>query len=331
MKREKIIYVLVITVLFFIIPGTKPANAETGKSNGNIYKQLTALQCDSLIHANKTNPYFVILDVRTLGEWESYHISGSINRSTSLSDFTAQLEVLPKHKTFLLHCQSGGRSAGAFAKMKELGFAEVYEMIGGISAWRNASLPVTTDVQPKLMLVKYTKSLPGSLADTLNITVTNRANGKLIFSAPAFTDVHHLENNFNPENILEGAEDYTFSIIHSPGYPENDSTKIKLESNGGELDFSVVFKNGEIQQITEQNLAELSVYPNPARERLFVKTGENQVEDISIINIAGQVLIHKTHFSIANGIDIAELKNGFFILRLKSSNRILTKKFVVKH
>lgn len=308
------------------------STAESVNLTDNIYKDLNVLQCDSLIKANETNPDFVILDVRTSGEWESYHIFGSINRSTGLSDFAAQLNILPKHKIFLLHCQSGSRSAGAFEKMKELGFSEVYEMMGGISAWKNASLPVTTTVQPKLMLVSYLKTLPGAFADTLKITVTNRANGELTFGAVSFTDVHHLENNFNPGNILKGAEDYTFSVIHSPAYSEIDSTKIQIESNGGTLELNIVFKNGEIQGIADQNLAELVIFPNPASEKLSLKTGSyTSVEEIYISNIAGQVLIHQTPFSDTNGINISGLKNGLYIVQIKSGNQVLTKKFVVKH
>jgi len=182
------------------------------------------------------------------------------------------------------------------------------------------------------MLVSYSKTLPGILADTLKITITNRANGELTFGTASFTDEHHLESNFNAENILEGAEDYTFSVIHSPGYLGNDSTNIHLESNGGNLELNIVFKNGEIQGIAEPNIAELAVYPNPASEKLFIKTGgKSWVEEVSVINIAGQVLIRNTQFLESDGINISALKNGFYILRIESDNQVLTKIFVVKH
>ena len=86
----------------------------------NIYKKLTVEKCDSLINANETNPNFVILDVRTYGKWVNDHLEGSINRSTRDADFQQQLDALPKHKIFLLHCQSGGRSTGAFIKMQSV-------------------------------------------------------------------------------------------------------------------------------------------------------------------------------------------------------------------
>lgn len=297
---------------------------------GNTYKQFTAQQCDSLIKVNETNPNFVILDVRTPGEWNNYHIEGSINRSTGLSDFTTQLDALPKHKIFLLHCQSGGRSAGAFAKMKDLEFAEVYEMIGGINSWRSAALPTTTITAPKLMLVSYDE-IQGSGSDTINITITNRANGTLTFNASSFTDVHNITNNFNEAYNLEGASDYTFSIIHPSGYLENDSTNIKIESNGGSLEFDIIVNKGVIQGISDKNQFDIAFYPNPASKRIFFKTNAFNIEKVAIFNITGQEVLTKNWFSPTEGINISELKNGIYILRIESGRQAISKKLMVKH
>ncbi len=319
--RKNILAILTgfILALLFI----SNANAE------NIYKRFTAVQCDSLIKANETNPNFVVLDVRTPNEWNGYHIPGAINRSTGLPDFTEELSTLPKHKIFVLHCQSGGRSAGAFQKMKDLQFAEVYEMIGGINAWRSAALPTTTGEQPKLMLVDY-NTVSGGSADTLNITVTNRANGVLTFTTAEFDDLHSVNDNFNPSSQIQGAFDYTFSVIHAPHYTGDDSTQILLESNGGVLDFTLVFKDGIIQGIKEPKYEELVVYPNPAREKLFIKN-MSEIEEITIINLNGQVVLRKPGFEVYNGINVSTLQNGIYILRIQSNGKITARKFVVKH
>lgn len=319
-----------ILLIFVIL--SKIVNAEEIQTSENIYGRLTALQCDSLIKANETNPNFVILDVRTPLEWSNYHIMGSINRSTGLNDFIAQLDALPKQKIFLMHCQSGGRSAGAFAKMKELKFAEVYEMIGGINSWNSKGLPSTKITEPKLMLVSYSEILKGNDSDTLKVTVTNRANGNLTFGAYQFSDIHNIQNDFNSEITLEGAQDYTFSVVHSPGYYGNDSTKIGIESNGGILNLNIVFKNGSITGANKQQLAEITLYPNPANQRLFIKNnGFTSFDEISVINIVGQKVISKSRFSVSNEIDVSNLRNGIYVLRLKTGNQIISQKFIVKH
>jgi rhodanese-related sulfurtransferase len=323
--------VSMIWLLSLSLSLTKTVFAEQQETPDYIYKRLSAIKCDSLIKANETNPNFVILDVRTSSEWSSYHIVGSINRSTGDPNFQQQLEVLPKHKIFLLHCQSGSRSAGAFTKMQNLGFSEVYEMIGGISSWRNAGLQTTTIAAPKLMLISKHEILNGNTSDTIKITVTNRANGSLSFQSATFTDAHPINNNFNSSRKLEGSEDYTFSVIHSPGYSGDDSTKISLESNGGKIDIRIVFKNGVIQGVETTELEEISIYPNPTQEKLYFKNiTTSLIEDISVFNIAGKVVLNETSVWGNDGIDVSGLPNGIYIVRIKTSLQIVSKKFVLK-
>ncbi len=305
----------------------------TTVSAESIYKKLTVEKCDSLINANATNPNFVILDVRTYGEWINSHLEGSINRSTRDSDFQQQLAALPKHKIFLLHCQSGGRSAGAFVKMQSLEFAEVYEMQGGIGTWKSKGFTTTAELAPKIMLVSYTDSLKNSTGtDTINITITNRANETLTFSSATFNDLHVITNNFDSDKTLAGAEDYTFSIFHSPGYYEDDSTKVFIKSNGGELKINVVFKDGIIQNIdSEIQRDELVIYPNPAKNSLFIKSSSFfDVAEISIINLNGQVVLRENLFSIYEGIDISSLRNGIYFVRIKTGDHFVSRKVVVK-
>lgn len=62
----------------------------------------------------------VVLDVRTPAEFESGHISGSIN--IPLDRLSTQLAGLKKDgKTIIAVCRSGNRSAMAVAQMKAAG------------------------------------------------------------------------------------------------------------------------------------------------------------------------------------------------------------------
>jgi len=321
-----------ICLLFVCIIGF--GLTSTSISAENIYKTITAEKCDSLINANETNPNFIILDVRTYGEWINDHLEGSINRSTRDADFQQQLEALPKHKIFLLHCQSGGRSAGAFTKMQSLEFAEVYEMQGGIGSWKSKGFPTTSELAPKLMLVSYTDSLKHLTGtDTINITITNRANDILTFSSATFDDFHVITNNFDYDKTLAGAEDYTFSIFHSLGYSEDDSTKVFIKSNGGELKINIVFKDGVIQNIdSEFQRDELVIYPNPASNNLFIKSNSFlNVKEVSFINLNGQVVLQDDRFSVYEGIDISSLRNGIYFVRIKTGDSFVLHKVVVKH
>ena len=322
--------VLMIWLVVLNLSVTKTVFAEQLETTDNIYKRLSAVQCDSLIKANETNPNFVILDVRTPTEYSGYHLMGSINRSTGLSDFDAQLAALPKYKRFLLHCQSGGRSAGAFTKMKNLGFAEVYEMIGGLNSWNSAKLPTTTVTGPKLMLVSKSDLITGGNTDSIKVTITNRANEKLTFNSIFVTDSHLVTHNFNNSIEIEGAQDYTFSVVHSPGYSGDDSTKISLESNGGKLDISIVFNNGIIQKIDATEMEEISLYPNPTSGKINFKNINNiYIDEIEVISITGKVVLKATDVFSNNIFDVSGLPNGIYVVRIKTGQQIISKKFVL--
>ncbi|BEV69878.1 rhodanese-like domain-containing protein [Bdellovibrio bacteriovorus] len=90
---------------------------------------------------NKAN--VVMIDVRQPEEYvgELGHVEGS--SLMVLDTLPEQLGTLPKDKTVVFICRSGGRSAKATAFAKMNGFEEVYNMQGGMLLWNDLQLPVT--------------------------------------------------------------------------------------------------------------------------------------------------------------------------------------------
>lgn len=85
-----------------------------------------------------------IIDVRNADEWGSGHISGA--HHVALDQLERQLSRLEKFKShpIIVICQSGGRSGSACSLLKKHGFDKVFNLSGGLTAWRDAGLPVTT-------------------------------------------------------------------------------------------------------------------------------------------------------------------------------------------
>jgi rhodanese-related sulfurtransferase len=48
-----------------------------------------------------------------------------------------------KDKPIVVACRSGAQSSMACQMLRKAGFAEVYNLSGGVLAWQNASLPLT--------------------------------------------------------------------------------------------------------------------------------------------------------------------------------------------
>jgi thioredoxin 1 len=86
----------------------------------------------------------VIIDVRTPEEFAGGFIENAININRNGSDFNSKIAEIDKSKPVFVYCLSGGRSGSAAAQMRSEGFKEVYELNGGMMAWRSAALPETT-------------------------------------------------------------------------------------------------------------------------------------------------------------------------------------------
>ena len=89
-----------------------------------------------------------LLDVREPVEWEHY-IEGAVQVPRGLLEFAAD-PTSPRHKPELdparrviVYCRSGVRAVLAAATLKTLGYADVVNLGGGISAWKEGGLPIT--------------------------------------------------------------------------------------------------------------------------------------------------------------------------------------------
>ncbi|RAV98117.1 rhodanese-like domain-containing protein [Pseudochryseolinea flava] len=85
----------------------------------------------------------VILDVRTKEEVDQGVIPGAINVDFKSENFQEQISKLDKNKTYLLYCKGGVRSSKSVDIMKSLGFKKLYDLEGGIDAWREEGLKTT--------------------------------------------------------------------------------------------------------------------------------------------------------------------------------------------
>lgn len=85
-----------------------------------------------------------LLDVRTPNEFSEGFIKNAKNIDWNGKSFQKEVILLDKSKPVFLYCLSGGRSSEAANKLKELGFNKIYNLKGGMNAWRNSGKPVET-------------------------------------------------------------------------------------------------------------------------------------------------------------------------------------------
>jgi len=83
-----------------------------------------------------------VLDVRGAGEFKEGYIGNATNISSN--EIGSKLGQLPadKEAPILVYCLSGARSSRAAGIIAKDGYTNVYNLSGGINAWKAAGLPV---------------------------------------------------------------------------------------------------------------------------------------------------------------------------------------------
>ena len=136
----------------------------------NTYLTITAIQADTLIKNHQVGVDLIILDVRTATEYISERIPNSQNLDYYKTWFSDTLSKLDKTKIYLLYCASGARSNATMNKMRNLNFKKVYNLSGGLPAWKSAGLPTVkgggTGIEPEEEIIAAVKLFPNPASET---------------------------------------------------------------------------------------------------------------------------------------------------------------------
>ena len=81
-----------------------------------------------------------MLDVREYPEYAAGYLKGA--RLIPLAEIERRAGELPKDQPIVAMCRTGKRSAEAAATLAHLGFTNVSQLAGGVTAWEQAGLPL---------------------------------------------------------------------------------------------------------------------------------------------------------------------------------------------
>jgi len=138
---KKVVFFTLITLLTaFISIQTVPAAQQQFpgmESSTPLFKTVTPVEAKQMIDSRKD---LLLVDVRGSEELSEGYIEGST--LIPLWDILKGKQRPPKDKPILLICAVGGRSLALGKLMAKNGWPEIYNLKGGISAWKDAKLPV---------------------------------------------------------------------------------------------------------------------------------------------------------------------------------------------
>ena len=111
---------------------TTTDTTETSINNSLTYEQISGEEAKHLMDTEKE---FVIIDARTIEEFNEGHIEGAILIPEYEISERAEDELPDKDRLILVYCRSGRRSKIASQALADLGFTNVKEF-GGIIDWQ---------------------------------------------------------------------------------------------------------------------------------------------------------------------------------------------------
>jgi len=117
-----------------------------------------------------------------------------------------------------------------------------------------------------------------------------------------------------------------FTVEPAQGTPRSG----KLSLSAGTRTFDIVIEQGNVVTSTENELvlAELSIYPNPARDFIMV---EGEVEDFQLSDLTGKMIARgKAGLQESLRIETGHFPKGLYLLQLSTSKGIGIKRMVIE-
>lgn len=170
-----------------------------------------------------------LLDVRTPGEYKSGHIKGALLADwNNKAEFNRRIQFVDKNKPVYIYCLAGGRSAAAAKQLRAAGYEKVYELSGGINAWKAAGKPLEGKSDAKQMTM-----------DEFNTAINSGETVLVDFGAEWCPPCKKMEPVLKS---LEANNAGKFKLVKVDGGKDEDILKAY---NVTALPVFIVFKNGK--------------------------------------------------------------------------------------
>lgn len=127
---NKIIYIILIIIIIGVIALMFNKKDKKVKNEATI----RYVSMDDIVQIMNENSDYIILDVRTIEEYNEGHIPNAICIPNETIGEDKIRELPNKEQLILIYCRSGNRSKQAAKKLQRLGYTNLIEF-GGIIDW----------------------------------------------------------------------------------------------------------------------------------------------------------------------------------------------------
>jgi hypothetical protein len=152
------------------------------------------------------------------------------------------------------------------------------------------------------------------------------SNGTLLnttaFNSDFENKINAVSINVNNAELIAGQMRGSLLI---PGI----ETQLQLQGEFGSREAFYVYKNGTSTSVNEKHLSEIKLYPNPAKDFVYLKLPQNiQQTHIQILDVNGRVLLKQVVNNDIQSMDISQLNSGIYFIRIINENQFNIQKLI---
>ena len=127
-------FLLAIALLVMTISGSSISKAESilPVEANQQYQSISPQDAKAELDSDAS---IILLDVRNPHEHDASHIPNSILVPLNTLNADIHNHIPDKTRKIFVYCRSGGRSKRAAYQLIDLGYTNVYDLLGGILAW----------------------------------------------------------------------------------------------------------------------------------------------------------------------------------------------------
>ncbi len=87
-----------------------------------------------------------------------------------------------------------------------------------------------------------------------------------------------------------------------------------------------------ISDVCEVEFAsEITIFPNPANDIVFVRSDSDELKEIRLINLSGQVIKNKKVNNFETKLDVRDIPNGLYIIQINTEQTVFSERIVVSN
>ncbi len=123
-----------------------------------------------------------------------------------------------------------------------------------------------------------------------------------------------------------------YLIIQLPGYDPNTPWEVEVTDDTthvANVNFVINEADQHVTGVISKNKINLMLYPNPVQDKLYIQIENRDAGAvIQLYNLTGYLILTQKLENSLTLMDISRLQKGFYLLRIISQNRVVTRRIV---